>query len=119
MNSQYNMARRKLLKNLAYVTLLAVCLRFKGICKVSQKVVLLMTLLCNFLSDWGISFDEISVSLYCCITGLWHPINMKYVFKDKSSSMCLVFYAPEGTSGGILKSHRPSQIVSQRYLINY
>ena len=41
------------------------------------------------------------------------------------------FYAPEGTSGGILKSHRPSvclsvrqsvrplQIVSQRYLINY
>ena len=39
----------------------------------------------------------------------------------------LNFYAPEGTSGGILKSHRPSvrlsvrplQIVSQRYLINY
>ena len=37
------------------------------------------------------------------------------------------YYAPEGTSGGILKSHRPSvrqsvrplQIVSQRYLINY
>ena len=33
------------------------------------------------------------------------------------------FYAPEGTSGGILKSNRPSvcllQIVSQRYLINY
>ena len=41
------------------------------------------------------------------------------------------YYAPEGTSGGILKSYRPSvcpsirqsvrplQIVSQRYLINY
>ena len=37
------------------------------------------------------------------------------------------FYGPEGTSGGILKSHRPSvrlsvrplQIVSQRKLINY
>ena len=41
------------------------------------------------------------------------------------------YYAPEGTSGGILKSHHPSvllsvrqsvrplQIVSQRYLINY
>ena len=41
------------------------------------------------------------------------------------------YYAPEGTSGGILKSHRPSvrtsvrqsvrplQLVSQRYLINY
>ena len=36
-------------------------------------------------------------------------------------------YAPEGTSGGILKSHLPSvrqsvrslQIVSQRYLISY
>ena len=35
----------------------------------------------------------------------------------------LVYYVPEGTSGGILKSHRlsirPLQIVSQRYLINY
>ena len=31
---------------------------------------------------WGISFDEISVSLVCCITGLWHPINRNYVFKS-------------------------------------
>ena len=34
-----------------------------------------------------------------------------------------LFYAPEGTSGGKLKSNRLSvrllQIVSQRYLINY
>ena len=42
-----------------------------------------------------------------------------------------IFYAPEGTSGGILKWNRPSicpsvrpsvrllQIVSQRYFINY
>ena len=28
----------------------------------------------------GISFDEIYVSLDCCITVLWHPINMNYVF---------------------------------------
>ena len=41
--------------------------------------------------------------------------------------MYLDFYTPKGTSGGILKSNRPSvcqsipplQIVSQRYLINY
>ena len=44
---------------------------------------------------------------------------------------CFFYYAPEGTSGGIFKSNRPSvcpsvrqsvrplQIVSQRYLINY
>ena len=29
---------------------------------------------------WGIFFDEISVSLDRCITGLWHPINRNYVF---------------------------------------
>ena len=43
-------------------------------------------------------------------------------------SLLFYFYAPEGTSGGILKSNRPPsvrpsvrplQIVSQRYLINY
>ena len=28
----------------------------------------------------GISFDEISVSLDCCITELLHPINTNYVF---------------------------------------
>ena len=39
-----------------------------------------MTLLCNYLCDMGIFFDEISVSLDCCITELWHPINTNYVF---------------------------------------
>ena len=29
---------------------------------------------------WGTSFDEIPVSLDCCITGLWQPINRNYVF---------------------------------------
>ena len=28
-----------------------------------------------------ISFDEISVSLDCSITGLWHQVNKNYVFK--------------------------------------
>ena len=61
-----------------------------------------------------------------------NPSLPRYVFQKD-------FYASEGTSGGILKSHRPSirpsvrpsvspsvrpsvrplQIVSQRYLINY
>ena len=48
-------------------------------------------------------------------------------FRKKIRSNCKCFYAPEGTSGGILKSHRPSvrqsvrplQTVSQRYLIKY
>ena len=36
---------------------------------------------------WDISFDEISVLLDCCITGLWHPINKNYVFKTE---VCLI-----------------------------
>ena len=32
---------------------------------------------------WGISFGEISVSLDCCITKLWHPINKNYVIKEE------------------------------------
>ena len=58
---------------------------FKGICKVSHKVVPLLkgfiTLLCNCLCDLGIFFDDISFSLDCCVTRLWHPINTNYVFK--------------------------------------
>ena len=42
-----------------------------------------MTLLCNSYVTWGTSFDEMLVSLDCCITGLWHPINMNYVFKTE------------------------------------
>ena len=29
---------------------------------------------------WRISYDEISISLGCCIQGLLHPINKNYVF---------------------------------------
>ena len=51
-----------------------------------QKVVPLhigfITLLCNYQLTLGISFDEISVSLNCCITGSWHPANKNYVFDD-------------------------------------
>ena len=35
---------------------------------------------------WGIFFDEISVSLDCCITGLCHSINRNYVFKENQYS---------------------------------
>ena len=35
---------------------------------------------------WGISFDEILVSLDCCITGLWHPIYKNSVFKDENNN---------------------------------
>ena len=31
----------------------------------------------------GISFDELSVSLDCCIIELWHPMKRNYVFKKK------------------------------------
>ena len=31
---------------------------------------------------WGIPFDEVSVSLEYCITGLWHPVNKNYAFKE-------------------------------------
>ena len=40
---------------------------------------------------WGIFFDEISVSLDCCITGLWHPINRNYVFNVKIIIICDLF----------------------------
>ena len=57
----------------------------KGIRKVRQKVVALhngfMTLLCNYYCDKGYSIDEISVSLECCIIGLWFPVKTNYVFK--------------------------------------
>ena len=61
-------------------------LRVKGIRKVSQKAVPLH----NGFYDryvityvtWGISSEEILVSLDCCITELWHPINMDNVFKQ-------------------------------------
>ena len=33
---------------------------------------------------WGISFDEISFSLDCCVTGLWHTINTNCAFKEPS-----------------------------------
>ena len=29
---------------------------------------------------------SISVSLECCITGLWHPVNRNYVFKPSVTS---------------------------------
>ena len=35
---------------------------------------------------WGIFFDKLSISLDCCITGLWHPINRNYVFKNYPDS---------------------------------
>ena len=46
-----------------------------------------MTLLCNYLQYvvWGISFDEILVSLDSCITKLKHPINKNYVFNYQIS----------------------------------
>ena len=67
----------------------------QGIHKISQKVEPLnngfMDLLCNYLCGMGIFFDEISVSLDCCITGLWHPINRNYVFNVKIIIICDLF----------------------------
>ena len=36
--------------------------------------------LCNYQCGMGYFLDEISVSLDCCITGLWQPITKNYVF---------------------------------------
>ena len=40
----------------------------------------------NTYVTWGISFYEISSSLNCCVTGLWHPVDTNYVFKKKISA---------------------------------
>ena len=62
----------------------------------------------------------------------WIDLDLFYIkVKHGYIGFCMgesdFFYAPEGTSGGILKSNcpsvrpsvRPLQIVSQQYLINY
>ena len=38
----------------------------------------------------------------------------KIILQGKNKENITVFYAPEGTSGGILKSHRPSVRLSVR-----
>ena len=70
---------------------------WKGICKVSQKVVPLYNgfmisqkvvplhngfIIYHVITNitWGISFDGISVSLDCCITWIWNPMNKNFVF---------------------------------------
>ena len=61
----------------------------KGIHRVIQKVVPLSNDLWPYYVitnvTWGITFDEISVSLNCCITGLSHTIdlNKNYVFRSR------------------------------------
>ena len=78
-----------------------------------------------------ISFEQLGPGISIVV----FSVNLKMSrFLVKDSNMTAAddrleyFYAPEGTSGGILKLNRPSiclpsvrplQIVSQRYLINY
>ena len=70
--------------------------------------------------------ERIHLLSQCCVISLlkWEVETMERFLFIYFFVVVVVkaFYAPEGTSGGILKSHRPSvrplQIVSQRYLIN-
>ena len=77
---------------------------------------------------WGISFDEMSVSLDCCETGLWYPINTNYVFKamhgvsQNRFTFCMVqcsidFLANKGAiiSNNISQSNAQYKNVEQTY----
>ena len=47
-----------------------------------QSIMILRYFYVSINVTWDIAFDKKSFSLYCCITGLWHPVNKKYVFSQ-------------------------------------